>query len=105
MGNQPRADFHMHTQALPNSVLSTNTARAAHGTFEFGLFNIKQRFQRRVILSLHSLATPSSHYAWMTCAFAIVKRAPHARYDGGQALGQLAGALIWMRARRANISA
>ena len=33
MGNQPRADFCMHTLALPQSVLSTITALAAQGTF------------------------------------------------------------------------
>ena len=32
MGNQPRADFRMHTLAPPKSVLSSITARAALGT-------------------------------------------------------------------------
>ena len=32
----------MHTQALPKSVVSANTARAAHGTFEFSLIDKKK---------------------------------------------------------------
>ena len=39
MGNQPRADFRMHTLALPKPVLSTITARVAHGTIVFGAFD------------------------------------------------------------------
>ena len=40
MGNQP--GFRMHTLAMLKSVLSTITARAALGTFEFGRFNEKR---------------------------------------------------------------
>ena len=36
---------------------------------------------------MHSLATTSSNHASMTCAFAIVRRALHARYDGGRGIG------------------
>ena len=44
MGNQPRAEFSMYTQALPKSVFCEYTALVAHGTFTFGLFDKKKGF-------------------------------------------------------------